>query len=104
MTSPIVERLRRLADEMARFLGPPEMAPCPDPDDLTEAVAEIERLSAELARAREVLRPFAKENDISPYTPDVVWLSISVGEMFVAHCTVGDLRAARQFIEKEPQG
>jgi chromosome segregation ATPase len=52
----LVERLRRIADQMERFLGPPEMAPGPDPDDLTDAVDLIEAQAAEISSLRENLR------------------------------------------------
>lgn len=93
MTSPIVERLRARADEQERNNSyPVDREWDREAANLLESQeATIERLSAELARAREVLRPFAK---LAKGEPDNC----------ILHTGSREFRAARQFIEKEPQG
>jgi hypothetical protein len=52
MFQKLADRLDRIAGEMEQFLGPPEMAPGPDADDLREAAKAIRR-SNDLAAALE---------------------------------------------------
>jgi len=47
--SDLIERLRRIALEMERFTGPPEMAPGPDAEDLREAADRLEALTRRVA-------------------------------------------------------
>lgn len=59
-----VARFRRLAKEMENHLGPPEMAPGPDADDLSEAASYIEELHRELSTLKERLETAGKR--VSP--------------------------------------
>lgn len=66
-----------------------------------EARAEITALRAKLTEAMEALTPFAAENDISSDAPDDAYLSVNSGDMHVAYCMVGHLRAARRLVDGE---
>lgn len=64
----IAGRLRRLADEMERYCGAPEMAPGPDAVDLIEAADAIERL---LERGYPVAPDGTPDTDGAPGNPSV---------------------------------
>jgi hypothetical protein len=86
MSSDIVSRLRACANAIGSFKSPKgDYGLCDDAAD------RIEALQAELAKAREALKPFSTDADI--YDGQ----DIDDGEKsFNDNITVGDLRRARE--------
>lgn len=90
MSEDLIERLSELSEEMSFELGSYN----PDATMLREAAAEIERLRAKLASAKEVIAPFATACRCCTAGCD------RDDRIVNAVVTVGHLRAAAEWMEK----